>query len=73
MMQVAIESESVKRCFKTEDNIRAFLEEAASLELPSILEEIRSDLLHQRSLESVRKGEVVLYENGKSLIQSLNG
>lgn len=72
MIQIAINDQPVEQYFKTSENIKNFLENAASLDLMSILNDIKSDKLHQKSLSDIKNKAVKFHSDTNSLIKSLN-
>ncbi len=72
MIQLAINDQPVEQYFKTSENIRDFLENAVSLDLMSILSDIKSDKLHQKSLTDIKNKAVRFHSDTNSLIKSLN-
>lgn len=72
MMQVVINNQPVERYFKTPENIRDFLENAASLDLLSILSDIKADKLHQKSLNDIKNKKIAFYDDAKSIVKALN-
>lgn len=72
MIQVAINNQPVEQYFKTPENIRDFLENAASLDLLSILGDIKADELHQKSLNDIKNKKIAFYDDAKSLVKALN-
>ena len=58
MIQIAINDQPVEQYFKTSENIKDFLENAVSLDLMSILNDIKSDKLHQKSLTDIKNKAV---------------
>ncbi len=72
MIQIAINDQPVEQYFKTSENIRDFLENAVSLDLMSILNDIKSDKLHQKSLTDIKNKAVRFHGDTNSLIKALN-
>lgn len=72
MIQIAINDQPVEQYFKTSENIRDFLENAVSLDLMSILNDIKSDKLHQKSLTDIKNKAVRFHGDTNGLIKALN-
>jgi hypothetical protein len=72
MIQIAINNQPVEQYFKTSENINDFLESAASLDLLSILSDIKADELHQKSLSDIKNKKIAFHDDAKSLVKALN-
>ena len=72
MIRIAINDQPVEQYFKTSENIKDFLENAVSLDLMSILSDIKSDKLHQKSLSDIKNKAVTFHSDTNILIKSLN-
>ncbi len=72
MIQLAINNQPVESYFKNSEAIKDFLENAVSLDLMSILNEIKSDKLHQKTLSDIKNKAVNFHGDANSLIKALN-
>lgn len=72
MLQIAIDNKPVEHYFKTPENIKSFLESAVSLDLLTILQEIKSDKLHQKSLSDIKDNKLTFFDDSQSLLKELN-
>ena len=72
MLQIAIDNKPVEHYFKTSESIKSFLESAVSLDLLTILREIKSDKLHQKSLSDIHENKITFFNESESLLKELN-
>lgn len=71
MLQIAIDNPPIESYFKTQEVVKSFLENAAMLDLLGIVDEIKNDELHQKSLRDIKDKNITFYENSKTLIEAL--
>jgi hypothetical protein len=72
MIEIAINNPPVENYFKTPESINSFLENAFQLDLLSMVDEIKNDQLHQKSLNDIKGNNLAFYTDSKSLIKALN-
>ena len=72
MLQIAIDNKPIEHYFKTPESIKSFLESAVSLDLLTILREIKSDKLHQKSLSDIHENKLTFFNESESLLKELN-
>lgn len=72
MLQIAIDSKPIEHYFKTSEGVKSFLESAVNLDLLTILKEINTDKLHQKSLSDIKNNKIMFYDESESLLKELN-
>jgi hypothetical protein len=72
MITVALNNPKIENYFKTAESINSFLEEAAKLDLLSLLADIHSDELHQKAINDIKSSNVQFYDKADELIKALN-